>query len=225
MTTYSESEVPLPFPNFLIDPQDGEFTPYDARSLADPSESSHSNERLLTEPSNSFEHHSNLGLSPTTSTTRSRATSDALEKLLAVQAQQLSAIGQAWRAKYSLSTMTTTENGSGSALPAISSVATPASSRFKGKENWMNENNSFDSLSNKGSRQILNSSDIPTVIKSINEDENQKESLNQPIKMNSIALKELNQKQVTLNEVRDNEILDWLKNLSSSEIIKPELSD
>ncbi|EGG08617.1 uncharacterized protein MELLADRAFT_115993 [Melampsora larici-populina 98AG31] len=40
-------------------------------------------------------------------TSRSRATSDALEKLLSIQAQQLTAIGEAWRAKFSLNRLTT----------------------------------------------------------------------------------------------------------------------
>lgn len=95
MTTIFE----LPLPSFLIDPQDGEFTPYDARSLADPSESSdHSDHRPLNVQSIT----QNPGYASINSITRSRATSDALEKLLAIQAQQLSAVGEAWRAKFSL---------------------------------------------------------------------------------------------------------------------------
>ncbi|EGG03718.1 uncharacterized protein MELLADRAFT_72530 [Melampsora larici-populina 98AG31] len=92
----------LPLPNFLIDPQDGEFTPYDARSLADPSESSDPSDH---QPLNVRSPNQNPSYASINTITRSRATSDALEKLLAIQAQQLAAIGQAWRAKYSLSSL------------------------------------------------------------------------------------------------------------------------
>ncbi|KAH9818028.1 hypothetical protein DFH28DRAFT_926221 [Melampsora americana] len=97
----------LPLPSFLIDPQDGEFTPYDARSLVDPSESSNQSDHQplpLISPSPS-EAKSNSRSSPpkmiSTTNRRSRATSDVLERLLTIQANQLNAMGQAWREKFS----------------------------------------------------------------------------------------------------------------------------
>lgn len=86
----------------LIDPQDGAFTPYDARSLADPSDLSERSDPGAV-PESSPAYGPIFPSSSPHTPIRTRAISDALEKMLDVQARQISAIGQAWRAKYSLS--------------------------------------------------------------------------------------------------------------------------
>ncbi|EGG04291.1 uncharacterized protein MELLADRAFT_108610 [Melampsora larici-populina 98AG31] len=120
---------PLPLPDFvsprfratnylfintfaeLIEAQDGDFTPYDGRSLDGLSDSSDQSDTHLL-PDTSFSSQPAPGLSPTTSTNRSRATSDALERILAAQAQQLSAIGQEWHAKFSINPITSSSERS-----------------------------------------------------------------------------------------------------------------
>ncbi|EGG12376.1 uncharacterized protein MELLADRAFT_59064 [Melampsora larici-populina 98AG31] len=94
MTTYYQ-----PSSNFCINSEDGESITYEERFLVDPSESSdHS--------SSSFD--SSTTKSPIASpinfnVPRTRATSDALEKIMARQTQQLSAVCEEWRLKFSSS--------------------------------------------------------------------------------------------------------------------------
>lgn len=226
---------PLPIPDFLIEPQDGEFTPYDARSLADLSDSSdQSDTHLLGDTS--FSSQPAPGLSPTTSTTRSRATSDALERILAVQAQQLSAIGQEWHAKFSIRPITPSSekskeqvnNGpkldpastslSTGALP-ISGTATPHSSHSKHEkeQSWMDKTGcSVNSLSSHS----LSFEDLVEVndFKLKGKDEEPRYDDEKTTPITQVALEERDQDldQTTLGH--KSLVLDWLKNLDSSQI-------
>ncbi|KAH9821791.1 hypothetical protein DFH28DRAFT_531895 [Melampsora americana] len=123
MTDFS----PIPIPEFLIEAQDGQFTPYDARSLAELSDTSDQSDSQLL-PNTSFSSQPTPGLSPTTSVTRSRATSDALQRILTVQAQQLSAIGEEWHAKFSLGSITSSSEISKDQTKKISTLDLPSTS-------------------------------------------------------------------------------------------------
>lgn len=89
----------LPLRKFRIN-QDGDSTPYDQRSRVNTSESSirsHHRPFNFKSPTKKLKLPNNSSLKIVI---RKRATSDALEKLLCHQDQQLSAIGEIWRAKF-----------------------------------------------------------------------------------------------------------------------------
>lgn len=93
--------------NFGVHQQDGESTPYDARSLVNPPESSgHSNHSSSSYNSSTTNSPISLPIHPKLS--RSRATSDALEKILTRQSQQFSAVCEEWRSKFASSPFTPT---------------------------------------------------------------------------------------------------------------------
>ncbi|KAG0140489.1 hypothetical protein CROQUDRAFT_690408 [Cronartium quercuum f. sp. fusiforme G11] len=88
----------LALPTFLIYPQDAEHSLYDTCSLVDPLEELSSSDFQITEASLPTELPVPVASPPFT--TRNRAASDALEKLLAEQTRQLRAVSHAWRSKY-----------------------------------------------------------------------------------------------------------------------------
>lgn len=89
-------KLSLPLPNFLIDPKDGQFTPYSDRSPASTPDQEYDDPMDF--------HTTSLNSSPLTSISpvRSRATSIALQKMIENQAQMFLDISTAWKKKYSL---------------------------------------------------------------------------------------------------------------------------
>jgi len=87
----------IPVPNFLIDPQDGQFTPYFERSPVSTPDQEYDQPMYFSQ---------HAGHSPDSSPgsvltpLRSRATSIALKKLMETQAQMLLDISAAWKKKY-----------------------------------------------------------------------------------------------------------------------------
>lgn len=221
--------VPLPLPNFLIDPQDGEFTPYDARSLVDPSESSdQSDHQILHTTTSSTEPQPSLRFSPMTSTSRSRATSDALEKLLAIQAQQLSAIGEAWRAKFSLSsplTATCSEKFNEGGIVDDGHLKADRSLIFSGDESgasrqekersWMDETRcSVDSLSDHRSTSVFEAtSGEKDDERKVTEDDGFEEGGKEITPITEAELKEWDKELTHLIIDYKTLVLDWLKHL------------
>ncbi|EGG12374.1 uncharacterized protein MELLADRAFT_59067 [Melampsora larici-populina 98AG31] len=75
--------------------QDGDFTPYDGRSLAETS--------IYTSSYRSDPDFYKSTLYSPVQTARTRATSDALDRIMSTQATQLSALCNVWRSRFSLS--------------------------------------------------------------------------------------------------------------------------
>ncbi|KAH9816111.1 hypothetical protein DFH28DRAFT_966112 [Melampsora americana] len=201
----------LPLPNFLIDPQDGEFTPYDARSLADPSESSFHSDH---QPLNVLSPISNSKYASINAITRSRATSDALEKLLALQAQQLSTVGEAWRAKFSLSPLSPSKRNVKSSIPrSVQVITTPSSSpsnQMKDKS-WMAETGrSSISLSTHAS--VFD--DIVDDDFKLDDEETEQEEKLKPVTQST--LKQFDEDFHPLIFCHRTFVLDWLRNLPNS---------
>ncbi|WAQ90997.1 hypothetical protein PtA15_13A397 [Puccinia triticina] len=91
-----ELKLSIPMPNFLIDPQDGQFTPYFERSPVSTPDQEYDEPHYFDHPYTSRDSSPDSVLSPL----RSRATSIALKKLMETQAQMLLDISAAWKKKY-----------------------------------------------------------------------------------------------------------------------------
>ncbi|KNZ54338.1 uncharacterized protein VP01_2973g3 [Puccinia sorghi] len=93
-----ELKLSIPVPNFLIDPQDGQFTPYLERSPVSTPDQEHDQPMYFNHHADHHSPDSSSGsaLSPL----RSRATSIVLKKLMETQAQMLLDISAAWKKKY-----------------------------------------------------------------------------------------------------------------------------
>ncbi|KAH9823062.1 hypothetical protein DFH28DRAFT_1172068 [Melampsora americana] len=89
----------LPSSTFEIN-QDGDFTPYDGRSLVDTSiyTSSYQSDPELSDLKSAS---GNPAPYLPMQTARTRATSDALDRILSTQAEQFAAVCEVWRSKFS----------------------------------------------------------------------------------------------------------------------------
>ncbi|PLW08578.1 hypothetical protein PCASD_24218 [Puccinia coronata f. sp. avenae] len=94
--TADELHLSIPMPNFLIDPQDGQFTPYLERSPTSTPDQEYDEPMFF----NRTDHSRNSSPDSVLSPLRSRATSIALKKLMETQAQMLLDISAAWKKKY-----------------------------------------------------------------------------------------------------------------------------
>ncbi|WAR52729.1 hypothetical protein PtB15_2B154 [Puccinia triticina] len=83
-------------PNFLIDPQDGQFMPYFERSPVSTPDQECDEPHYFDHPYTSYDSSPDSVLSPL----RSRANSIALKKLMETQMQMLLDISAAWKKKY-----------------------------------------------------------------------------------------------------------------------------
>ncbi|KNF04582.1 hypothetical protein PSTG_02493 [Puccinia striiformis f. sp. tritici PST-78] len=95
-TKIHELKLSIPMPNFLIDPQDGQFTPYFERSPVSTPDQEFDEPMFFSGGHRSRDSSPDSVLSPL----RSRATSIALKKLMETQAQMLLDISAAWKKKY-----------------------------------------------------------------------------------------------------------------------------
>ncbi|KAA1085594.1 hypothetical protein PGT21_012396 [Puccinia graminis f. sp. tritici] len=91
-----ELKLSIPMPNFLIDPQDGQFTPYFERSPVSTPDHEFDGPNYFEHANTSRDSSPDSVMSPL----RSRATSIALKKLMETQAQMLLDISAAWKKKY-----------------------------------------------------------------------------------------------------------------------------
>ncbi|WAQ85852.1 hypothetical protein PtA15_6A481 [Puccinia triticina] len=120
--TWNALKLSIPMPNFLIDPQDGQFTPYFERSPVSTPDQECDEPHYFDHPYTSYDSSPDSVLSPL----RSRATSIALKKLMETQMQMLLDISAAWKKKYPVDALdeaprSTAHDEDEAAAPCISS--------------------------------------------------------------------------------------------------------